>query len=142
MDTNIETVSQECLNNGLRLFFVNARKKDGNMYKKSGLSCLNFCITRYLNQEQGIDIVNNANFAGANQAFISAMAKLKQVGKGAVQHFTEISVTDLQKLYASFNVESPSGLQDKVMFDIILFFMCRRGRENLREFMKETFKIN
>ena len=118
MDTNIETVSQECLNNGLRLFYVNARKKDGDMYKKSGLSCLRFGIARYLNQERGIDIVNNANFAGANQVFIAAIADLKQMGKGAIQHYPEISLTDLQKFYASFNVEFPAGLQDKVMFDI------------------------
>ena len=48
-----------------------------DMYKKSGLSCLRFGMARYLNQERGIDIVNNANFAGANQAFKAAMAELK-----------------------------------------------------------------
>ena len=63
------------------------------------------------------------------------------MGKGAVQHHPEISLTDLPKLYASFNVESPAGLQDKAMFDI-LFFMCHPGRDNLRELTNQTFKLN
>ena len=86
------------------------------MYKKSGLNCLRFGITKYLNQERGIDIVSNAKFAGANQAFKAAMAELKQVGKGAVQHYLVINLQDLQKLCASFKVKSPAGLQYKVIY--------------------------
>ena len=42
---------------------------------------------------------------------------------------------------AAFDTTTPTGLQNKVWFEIMLYF-CRRGRENLRELTKESFKIN
>ena len=52
------------------------------------------------------------------------------------------SLDDLQKLYGSvaMDISTPCGLQNKVWFDV-MFFLCRRGRENLRTMNKSTFAI-
>ena len=48
----------------------------------------------------------------------------------------------MQTLYHSavFDLNSPTGLQDKVWFELMLF-ICRRGRENLRDIKKDHFLI-
>ena len=43
-------------------------------------------------------------------------------------------------MYASFDLNDPSGLQDKVFLDIA-FYLIRRGRENYRQMDKNTFTI-
>ena len=48
------------------------------------------------------------------------------------------------KLYCdehAFNPMKPVGLQNKVWFDI-MFYVCRRGRENLREITRETIVVS
>ena len=57
-----------------------------------------------------------------------------------VNHHPEITKDDLQKLYLSFDLNTPKGLQQKCMFDI-MFHLVRRGRENLREQTKDTFAV-
>ena len=39
------------------------------------------------------------------------------------------------------NLDSPKGLQDKVLFDLMYFFR-RRSREGLRELWKDSFKLS
>lgn len=39
-----------------------------------------------------------------------------------------------------FNTDTPVGLQNKVIFEII-FYLCRRGQENLREMDQDTFTV-
>jgi hypothetical protein len=39
-----------------------------------------------------------------------------------------------------FNVHSAAGLQTKVWFEI-MFYLCRRGQENLPEMNKSTFAV-
>ena len=50
---------------------------------------------------------------------------------------------DLKKLYESdvFNQNSPETLQNKVFFEVMLYF-CRRGRQNLRELKKTDFSFS
>jgi hypothetical protein len=40
----------------------------------------------------------------------------------------------------AFNIETPFGLQRKVLFETILY-LCRRGRENLIDMTKATFRV-
>lgn len=74
--------------------------------------------------------------------FKSVLTLLKQTGKSNVQHKDIISEADLQKLSSSdtLSVHSPQGLQFKVFLDI-MFYTCRRGRENLRKMKKTDFKV-
>ena len=64
---------------------------------------------------------------------------LNEKEKAKVEHKPPIAQEDLKKLYASpaFNVCTPAGLQNKVFFEVRLYF-CRRGQENLRELRKDT----
>ena len=47
------------------------------------------------------------------------------------------------KLYSGdtfvFDIHTPNGLLNKVWFEI-LYYLCRRGQENLRTMTKETFQ--
>ena len=68
--------------------------------------------------------------------------KMRQEGKGKVHHKPSIQKRDIIKLYSHprvFNPSIPSGLLNKVFFEIILY-CCRRGQENLREMKPDDFE--
>ena len=50
----------------------------------------------------------------------------------------------MAKLYSGetivFDDKAPSGLLNKVWFEI-MYYLCRRGQENLRSMTKETFEV-
>lgn len=75
-------------------------------------------------------------------SFDAARAELKQAGKGNVQHYPIIQESDREKLYKSvyFSTHTPTGLFNKVQYDIRLYF-CRRGAENMHTMTKSTFAL-
>ena len=62
------------------------------------------------------------------------------MGKGSTEHHPEIEPEDLKTLYENTNIETPTGLQQKVWFDILYHF-SRRGCEGQRSMTKSTFKV-
>jgi hypothetical protein len=128
------------LNKMLKYFYANARKNNGDLYKKKSFQSHKHGLARYFKQEYNLNIVDDSRFSDANQTYASAMVELKRKGKGCVDHTKAISDKDLKKLYTSWDLSNPQELQDKVMFDI-LFFLCRRGQENLPAITKSTFKL-
>ncbi|XP_048764458.2 uncharacterized protein LOC125672286 [Ostrea edulis] len=72
------------------------------------------------------------------------MVKIKKEGMGEVKHKEVISKQDLERLYDSdsgvFSCESPKTLQQKVFFEIMLYF-CNRSRENLRNMLRNDYVI-
>ena len=90
--------------------------------------------------EEKVSIIDNVEFGSSNQVFSAPIAGLKKIGKAKVSHHPAITKEDLQKLYLSFHLNTPKGLQDKCMFDN-MFFLVRRGRENLREQTRNSFAI-
>ena len=74
----------------------------------------------------------------------AVLTDLKKKGLGGTDHHPPISENDLKKLYSGqtvvFYTDIPYGLQRKVWFHLTLY-LCRRGRENLREMDKNTFKV-
>ncbi|XP_062605952.1 uncharacterized protein LOC134274725 [Saccostrea cucullata] len=70
------------------------------------------------------------------------MAELKREGLGTITHHPVIDESDRTKLYTSIylNPATPSGLFNKVHFDIRLYFF-RRGCENITDMTKNTFVI-
>ena len=82
-------------------------------------------------------------FAEANLSFKAIQADLKRKGFGDTTHYQPIDENDIARLYSSgvFDESTPSGLQNKIWFEIMLF-ICRRGRENLRELEKDHFQIS
>ena len=59
-----------------------------------------------------------------------------------MQQHQAIDENDIAKLYSSgvFDQNSPTGLQLKGWFELMLY-ICRRGRENLRELKKDHFVV-
>ena len=74
----------------------------------------------------------------SNTCFKNMLKTIIKSGKGDINHYPEIEPEDVKKLYSSFDLNSPTGLLEKVWFDI-MFFLCRRGCENLRDMNKSTF---
>lgn len=70
--------------------------------------------------------------------------KTSEGGKGQVKHKRSGDKGDIKKLYDHprvFNVETPQGLLNKVLFEILLYF-CRRGQENLRDLRPSDFEVS
>jgi hypothetical protein len=86
------------------------------------------------------DVVNDTDLKPANLMFSAMLVKLKQLGLAVTVHKLAIAKEDLGKLYNSFDLYSPVGLQSKVFIDFMLYF-CNRGRENLRTLKKEDFQF-
>ena len=128
------------LDNLLKQFYVNARKKDGTMYCKNTMNSIRYGLARYLMAEKKVNIVEDVAFGSSSKVFSALLTQLKGNGLAKVNHHPEITKDDLQKRYSSFDLSTPKGLQQKCMFDI-MFHLVRRGRENLREQTKDTFPI-
>lgn len=69
--------------------------------------------------------VNDVEFNIANTVFDAMLFRIKQEVKGASVSKDPLSEEDLQKLYNSFDLDTPTGLQNKVFFDYMLYF-CNR----------------
>ncbi|CAC5375819.1 unnamed protein product [Mytilus coruscus] len=89
-----------------------------------------------------IDIIKDIRFKRLNDIFKAVTTQLKHGGLGKTDHTLSLDEDDLSKLYGSvaLNTDTPCGLLHKVWFDI-MFYLCRRGRENLRGMNKTTFAI-
>lgn len=140
--TNFEEFYYSLLNKLLKSFYFDARTVTGELYKASSLENLRHSLNRYLqsppHSRLHVDIVKNVRFQEANEAYKSAIKELKSVGKGSVTHYRRISDSDLQKIYQSVDINTPTGLMQKVQFDV-RFYFCRRGMENMPNMNKNTF---
>ena len=70
-------------------------------------------------------IINDGEFLSANTIWKNVASKTKEAAKGNTQRYAEIEPEDLKKLCASFDLDDPSGLQDKLFSDIA-FHLIRR----------------
>ena len=140
---NFENLGILELDQLLAKFYVEARREDGDLYKTGSMLNLRTGICRYLKKERKLDIMKEAEFVEANNAFHATQVKLKKVGKGDTIHYSRIDENDLAKIYSSkvFDQSTPRGLQLKVWFELMVY-ICRRGRENLRQLTKGHFAIN
>jgi len=69
---------------------------------------------------------------------------MREQGKDKVHHKPTIQKGDMQKLHSHphvFNTDIPSGLLNKVLFEILIYF-CRRGQENVREMKPSDFEVS
>ena len=89
-----------------------------------------------------MDIMSCPEFQESNTVFKAQTVQLKQEGKAKVQQKLPISEEDLCKLYSSsvFNTNTPVGLQNKVWFEVTMFF-CRRTRK-LRDLKRNSFAFS
>jgi hypothetical protein len=88
--------------------------------------------------------MTGVEFKEANNTFKAMCKKLRKEGKGQVEHKRSIKKGDIKRLYEHsyvFNATSPSGLLNKVWFEVLLYF-CRRGQENLRDMEPSDFEVS
>lgn len=121
-------------------FYVEARNKNGELYKKSSMQTIRHGISRFLSDKLDIDILRDVRFKQSNVVFKAMGKELKRQGLWGVNHYPPIDDIDLKKAYFSFDLFSGKSLQQKVFIDIMLYF-GRRGRENLRELKITDFAL-
>ena len=115
-------------------------------YKNSSLQCMRAALNRYFKEKRGLNIISNETFIQANEMFRGVTKEGRRKGRGSCDHKPPITPEDMEKLsnYFTENMRGPPNakfLQEIVLFNII-YFMGRRGRENLRSMTKDTFNIS
>ena len=119
--TDFVSLPVASLNELLKKFYVEARRKDKQPYTKSSLTAIRFGLCRHIkNSRPDVDIINGPEFEEANRVFKAKTVELKRQGKAKVEHKPP---EDLKKLYRSqtFDMATPTGLQNKVWFEVMLF---------------------
>ena len=122
-------------------FYIAARNQKGELYKLNTMKSIRFSLQRYFLDNYKIDIIDGKDFNESNNIFQNVLKNMKAVGKGDTTHYAEIGPEDLQKLHNGFNVNDPTGIQELIWFNIV-FFLIRRGRENIRSMNKNSFSIS
>ena len=140
IDFNTETKSKEKLNMLLMKFFAGARTEKGEQYKINSLMSFRNSLQRYFMDTENINIFDDETFIESNAIFNNILREAKKMGKGDTEHYPKIEPEDLEKLHASFNPTTPTGLLEYIWFNV-MFRLIRRGRENLRSMKKQTFAL-
>ena len=106
----------------------------------ASLTNLRHSLSRYLKApslNRTFDVIKDAEHRASQEAFKGAVrelkAELQAEGKGTVKHHPEITEEDIAAVYSKMKAPeeaSPAVLQEKVQFDIRLYFF-RRGSENM-----------
>ena len=139
----VEAMQSDQLDEFLSNFYANVRKADGSLYSKNALLTFRYGLQKHF-LTRGYDIVNNKQtFASSNAMFSAVIAQLKLEGKDSVQHKQPLTFEDLEALYVSHQLDTshPEGLQNKVFVDVMIY-LCKCGRDNLREMNRRDFQIS
>ena len=142
---NLEDLDVNQLPNILEDFYPNLRRVDGEEYKLQSIKCIRAGINRWTKANRNIDIINDVRFTRANEMFKGVSKIARQNGKATTKSYPVIEQEDLERiatyfLHDTMNEPNPRKVQKCVLFYIIYFF-CRRGRENLYDMNINTFKI-
>lgn len=92
-----------------------SENKKGELYTKKSFISIRYGLQKHFDKELGVDIVNFSEFKAANALFDAMMAKMKREGKAEVVHKEPLSKADLEMLYNSFDIDTLSGRQNKVL---------------------------
>jgi hypothetical protein len=139
---DFENWTKQELDSLLRCFYAEVMNTHGEMYKRTSLLSIRSSIMRHLSKTSSIDIIKDNEFNSSNDMFSSMCKFTVKEGKGVVVYKDDIDHSDIRKLYISmvFSMVTPTGLLNKVWFELCLHF-CRRGRENQREYKPEMFAL-
>lgn len=141
---SIDEVDTEKLPNILFDFYTEVRSTKNETYKNTTLRCLRAGINRHMKETRSIDIVSDKRFIRCNEMFRGVQKEGKKNSKGSITHKEVIESEDLERLrdyFSRYMAPDPTILQRMVMFNI-MFYMCRRGRENFAEMKKEMFDVS
>ena len=140
----VEAISKTELDDIMSKFYVEVRKNDGCLYKKTSFYSLRFALQRKMKEIRGerFDIIEDSEFSKGNNIFTAQCVVLKKKGLAQINHHPAISEEDIKLLYESsvLSCESPVAIQRKVFFELMLHY-CRRGMENLRDLTVNDFIV-
>ena len=136
MNTQFETLPKKELDTVLSKFYLEARTKDGQLFKKSSIEGIRYSLNRFLKKlpnNETFDLLKDTSFAKSNDSFKLALQEIKNAGRAETEHHEPLSDSDRQKLYTSlfFNTDTPTGLYNKVQFDLC-YCLANRGAENMQ----------
>ena len=126
-------------------FYPAVKPNNCEDYAVQTLKCLRSALARHFRVSKGFDITKDSAFIKANEMFKAVTVQSKKKGKGVRQSTLAITQIDLERISEYFNHDQvtkpdPKKLQKHLLFYIIYYF-CRRGRENLYTMTKDTFKL-
>ena len=156
---DLQSLSNDELSDVLGNFYCEAKKKNvpyldtndenekerNESYKTTSLRAAWGAFTRYFKDSRSIDIRIHPAFLKSNEIFIGQTRVNKEKGLGNISNKPPIEDQDMKKLDRYFREimagpPNARGLLQIVVFHII-YYLCRRGRENLRNMQKSTFAI-
>lgn len=142
----LDELQNEELPDILYHFYTNLRKAKGGEYKLQSLKCIRAGINRYTKANRNLDIINDIRFTKTNEMFKAVSTKARKEGRGSTRSTPPIEPEDLTLLAKYFYhdfmaVPDPRLLQKSVLFNIIYFF-CRRGRQNIYQFTQDMFQLS
>ena len=115
-------------------------------YKNSSLKCMRAALNRYFIEKRGINIITNERFLQANEMFRGVTKKARREGRDSSEHKEAINEDEMKTLSQYFTKNMQGSLNGRHLQEIVLFniiyFIGRRGRENLRLMTKNTFKVS
>ena len=77
----------------LKKIYVEARRKDKNMYSKSSLIAIRFGLCKFIEfHRPELDIINGSKFKDANLVFKAKIVELKRLGKAKLSTSHLLSV--------------------------------------------------
>ena len=142
---NIMDIDLELLASTLRNYYVEICPQKDENYAVQSLKCKRAALNRFFKPNRGIDIILDPDFTRANEMFKGVLVQSKKSGKGVKKSYPKITPDDMEKISSYFthdymNMPDPKKLQCNLLFYIVYFF-CRRGRENLYDMKKNTFRV-
>ncbi len=139
----LEDTTDDQLPHLLECFYTELRQQDGSMYKLAILKCIHTGLNHHFKDTRNLDIISDIRFTKANQMFKGVAVQTRKAGLGSTKSFPVIPDKDMERLgdyfYQDFNKEvNPKKLQQAVIYTLI-YFTCRRGRENLYDMTPNTY---
>ena len=125
-------------------FYALVKPRTGERYSTQSLKCIRATLNRWFKAEKGIDIIKDPGYVRTNEIFKGVLVDARKNGKPK-KSTPKINDIDLERIGEYFqhdymNKPDPKKLQQQVIF-YILYFFCRRGRENLYEMTQSTFEL-
>ena len=130
MHTEFESMSKNELDSVLSSFYVEARTKTGELYKKTSLDSIKYGLNRFLKQKSQtgtFDLLTDAAFDQSNEAYKTALREIKAAGKAEIAHYPPIPEADMEKLSNTSMSTHPLG--SKTKYSGMLAIISENGGE-------------
>ena len=113
----------------LQQFYVDARKKNSDLYHTQTMKNIRSGLNRYFQEKRRINIINDPEFSQANMVFKGVQVCAKKAGRGIHRSTPTIDDNDMKllaKYFCTDHVSSPNAkvLQSNVIFNVICY-TCR-----------------